>query len=151
MTNDSEDYIDEFADVEADSSSLESPSSADANGSTSTGGDGGLASGGLMLSVSARALSRLREILQEKPLGSCVRLKVSAGGCAGWSYDFALEESSQTGDLLLAEGLLAIDVFTAAMLTGSEVDWEESLSGSSFVVRLNAVSSSCSCGVSFVK
>ena len=80
-----------------------------------------------------------------------LRVSVSAGGCSGFQYGFALEETAAEDDLVIEAGpaRVYIDAVSLDLLAGSELDWNEALIGAHFTVRNPQAVSGCGCGVSF--
>jgi len=80
-----------------------------------------------------------------------LRVSVSGGGCSGFQYGFTLDDTTSEDDLALERdgARLLIDEMSLALLQGSQIDWEESLEGSTFVIRNPNATSSCGCGTSF--
>ena len=101
--------------------------------------------------VAPGAAQRIAEILAGQPSGKFVRLAVNAGGCSGFSYAFDLDDRREADDVLFGqEGAgLVVDPASLDLLSGSVVDFEESLSGSAFKVKNPNATSGCGCGTSF--
>lgn len=80
-----------------------------------------------------------------------LRLSVQGGGCSGFSYGIALDGEFQPGDMVFeCHGVqVVVDEASIELLRGTEVDFVEDLSGSSFVFRNPNASSTCGCGSSF--
>jgi iron-sulfur cluster insertion protein len=80
-----------------------------------------------------------------------LRLSVQGGGCSGFSYGITLDAEMQPGDKLFeSHGVqIVVDDVSIDLLKGTEVDFVEDLSGSSFVLRNPNASSTCGCGNSF--
>lgn len=80
-----------------------------------------------------------------------LRVYVQGGGCSGFSYAFTLEEEPQEDDMRWAQpGFeLLVDPFSAPLLEGATVDWQENLYGSQFVVQNPKATATCGCGSSF--
>lgn len=80
-----------------------------------------------------------------------LRVSVSAGGCSGFQYGFALEDAAGEDDLVVEAGgvRVFIDAVSLDLLAGSELEWNDSLIGAHFVVRNPQAVSGCGCGVSF--
>jgi iron-sulfur cluster insertion protein len=102
-----------------------------------------------LLTDAARA--RIRDVVAEEDGHDILRVFVQGGGCAGFSYGFSLDEALQQDDLeMVAEGFrVVVDPFSAALIEGATVDWEESVTGSRFVIRNPNAKSTCGCGASF--
>jgi len=102
--------------------------------------------------VTARAGRQAAAIaLREGRPGAALRVSVSAGGCSGFQYGFALDEAVAADDLVIeAEGArVVIDAVSLDLLAGSELDWNEALIGAHFIVQNPQAVSGCGCGVSF--
>jgi iron-sulfur cluster insertion protein len=80
-----------------------------------------------------------------------LRVSVSAGGCSGFQYGFALEDAAAADDLVIEAGAarVYIDAVSLDLLAGAELDWNEALIGAHFTVRNPQAVSGCGCGVSF--
>jgi iron-sulfur cluster insertion protein len=96
------------------------------------------------------ARERLAGVVAEERVPH-LRVFVQGGGCAGFSYGFMLEHEAQEDDLVLNEqGFnVFVDPFTAPLLQGATLDWEESIRGSQFVIRNPNAVTTCGCGSSF--
>ena len=103
------------------------------------------------VTVSSRAAKRIAAILASEPAPSMLRLTVTGGGCSGFSYNFALDETRMDDDLLVEEGgaKILIDPVSLDFLAGSEIDFTDDLMGQAFKVNNPNATSSCGCGTSF--
>ena len=103
------------------------------------------------VTVSSRAAKRIAAILASEPAPAMLRLAVTGGGCSGFSYNFALDETRMDDDLLVEEGgaKILIDPGSLDFLAGSEIDFTDDLMGQAFKVNNPNATSSCGCGTSF--
>jgi len=103
------------------------------------------------VTVSARAARRIAEILNSEPAPAMLRVAVTGGGCSGFQYNFAIEDSRQDDDLVVErEGAtVLIDPVSLDFLKGAEIDFVDDLIGQSFKVNNPNATSSCGCGTSF--
>src|ERR1700712_3961999 len=110
-----------------------------------------LTSSPLAVTVSSRAAKRIAAILASEPAPAMLRLAVTGGGCSGFSYNFALDETRMDDDLLVEEGgaKILIDPVSLDFLAGSEIDFTDDLMGQAFKVNNPNATSSCGCGTSF--
>ena len=102
--------------------------------------------------VTPRAAAQVAEIAaREGKPGAGLRLAVDAGGCSGFQYRFAIEETPAEDDLIVAEGegRVFVDPVSLELLAGSELDWTEALIGAHFAVKNPQAVSACGCGTSF--
>jgi len=104
------------------------------------------------ISFTASAVDKVRELLTEAGDDKlALRIFVSGGGCAGFQYGFAFDEQAADDDWAYdnAGAKLVLDPMSLQYLVGAEVDYEESLEGSRFVIKNPNAGSTCSCGSSF--
>jgi iron-sulfur cluster assembly accessory protein len=102
--------------------------------------------------VTPRAAAEVAAIARrEGRPDSGLRVSVSAGGCSGFQYGFALEDAAAEDDLVVEAGgtRVFIDAVSLDLLAGAELEWNEALIGAHFVVRNPQAVSGCGCGVSF--
>ena len=80
-----------------------------------------------------------------------LRVSVDGGGCSGFQYAFAFDESVNDDDTVIEKNgaTMLVDVTSMQYLNGSEVDYLEGLEGSRFVVNNPNAKSTCGCGSSF--
>jgi iron-sulfur cluster insertion protein len=80
-----------------------------------------------------------------------LRVYVSGGGCSGMQYGFSFEEGVSEEDTTVeTDGVtLLVDPASLQYLAGAEIDYQDGLEGSRFVIKNPNASSSCSCGSSF--
>ncbi|HQX06957.1 MAG TPA: iron-sulfur cluster insertion protein ErpA [Zoogloea sp.] len=80
-----------------------------------------------------------------------LRVYVSGGGCSGFQYGFSFDEVANEDDLRIEQAgvTLLIDSMSTQYLMGAEIDYEDSLEGSRFVIRNPNATSTCGCGSSF--
>ncbi len=80
-----------------------------------------------------------------------LRLTISGGGCAGFSYGFSLDRETHGDDVAFQhQGVtVLIDMVSLQLLGGAEIDFVQDLMGESFQVRNPNATSTCGCGTSF--
>ncbi len=80
-----------------------------------------------------------------------LRIFVSGGGCSGFEYGFTFDDDVKDTDTVVESfGVpLLVDQMSMDMLKGSEVDYQTSLQGESFVIKNPNAGSTCGCGKSF--
>jgi len=105
-----------------------------------------------MIQLSDNAVSKVREILDsQEPKPAGLRISVVGGGCSGFSYSMAFENSPGMLDKTYNYDGLQVFVDQASLLylDGAEVDYVETLEGSGFKFNNPNVKSTCGCGSSF--
>jgi len=104
-----------------------------------------------VISVTPVAAEKVRELItQENDPTLGHRIFVAGGGCSGLQYGMTLDEE-QEGDTLIAMGdfKIFIDEMSIQYISGSEVDYVDSLMGAGFTVNNPNAVSTCGCGHSF--
>jgi iron-sulfur cluster insertion protein len=101
--------------------------------------------------LTASAAARVAAIAAKQSRAAQLRLAVDGGGCAGFTYRFALADAVDADDLVTRTDAaeLVVDSISHDLLRGSVVDFVESLGGASFQVRNPNAASGCGCGASF--
>jgi len=105
-----------------------------------------------MIQLTPTAIGKVKEILgAQEPAPAGLRISVVGGGCSGFSYSMAFENTpgllDKTYDF---EGLkVFIDQASMLYLDGARVDYVESMEGSGFKFDNPQVKSTCGCGSSF--
>ena len=81
----------------------------------------------------------------------CLRLRVTAGGCSGFSYRLSFEGSPEPEDLVMkAYGLtVLVDPKSAPIVAGSTLEFSDALLGGGFKVNNPQAVHECACGESF--
>ena len=101
-----------------------------------------------IFTITPAAKSRLKEILYEKEY---LRVKVDAGGCSGFSYEFNITDKyDPDNDLKVEDERVITDRDSLELIGGSVIDYRKELIRSSFVIAENPhATGGCSCGTSF--
>lgn len=105
-----------------------------------------------MIQLTERAVGKVQEILdQQEPKPAGLRISVVGGGCSGFSYSMAFENTPNMLDKTYSFNGLKVFVDQASLLylEGAEVDYVESLEGAGFKFNNPNVKSTCGCGSSF--
>ena len=102
------------------------------------------------VSLTESAAKRVANIAEKQGKPPILRLSVDGGGCAGFSYNFALGSPEPHDARSVTDGVtLVVDPVSLDLLAGSAVDYVEDLGGSSFKVTNPKAASGCGCGSSF--
>lgn len=105
-----------------------------------------------MITLTETAVGKVKEILSsQEPKPEGLRISVVGGGCSGFSYSMAFENSPGMLDKTYNFDGLKVFIDQASMLylDGAEVDYVETLEGSGFKFNNPQVKSTCGCGSSF--
>ena len=95
------------------------------------------------------AKEHMSQMLEEHQRNA-VKLALQGGGCAGFKYDWTLEDAPGKDDEVidLPNGKFLIDSMSIMYLIGSTVDYKKEVFGSYFDIRNPASTSICGCGES---
>jgi len=102
--------------------------------------------------IDPEVFRRLEEInAEEGALPLSLRVAVLGGGCSGFSYEFALVNRAEDGDLQLkGKGQrVLIDEVSLPFLSSAVIAYEDSLVAQRFVIKNPNAVSTCGCGTSF--
>src|SRR6476659_11136522 len=105
-----------------------------------------------MITLTPGAVSKVQEILSmQDPKPAGLRISVVGGGCSGFSYSMAFENTPGMLDKTYKFGDLQLFIDQASLLylDGVQVVYVETLEGSGFKFNNPNVKSTCGCGSSF--
>ncbi len=105
-----------------------------------------------MITLTEAAANQLQSLLAQKDLpDQGLRVFVQAGGCAGFQYGMSYENAAREDDAVIEnEGVrLFVDPFSAQLLAGARIDYQDTLMGTGFQVDNPNAVASCACGISF--
>ena len=98
------------------------------------------------------AANKVKALIEEEGNNELkLRVFVSGGGCSGFQYGFTFDEVKNDDDTAMEKNgvTLLIDAMSYQYLVGAEIDYQESIEGSQFVIKNQNASSTCGCGSSF--
>tara|TARA_R110000764_G_scaffold60231_6_gene129521 strand:+ start:713 stop:1066 length:354 start_codon:yes stop_codon:yes gene_type:complete len=104
------------------------------------------------LVFSDNAVSKVRNLIEEEGNDRLsLRVFVTGGGCSGFQYGFTFDDELAEDDTIVERGgvKLIVDPMSFQYLAGSEVDYQEGLEGSRFVINNPNAATTCGCGSSF--
>ena len=105
-----------------------------------------------VLSLSNAAAAKLAELTKDEPNPAIgLRVYVYSGGCSGYRYGMMLEDQPTADDNVLhASGVrVYIDANSVPLISGSQIDYVDTLMGAGFTVSNPNATSGCGCGSSF--
>jgi iron-sulfur cluster assembly protein len=105
-----------------------------------------------MVTLTPKAAIALKALLEKKQASpsSGLRLAIERGGCAGLAYTMKVSEPTEGDTLVELDGarvLIAAD--SMENLSGSMLDYSDSLSDAGFKITNPNAARSCGCGTSF--
>ena len=105
-----------------------------------------------VLSLTDAAATKLRELTAEETNPDIgLRVYVYSGGCSGYRYGMMLEDAPSPEDKAFeVNGVhVYVDGQSIELLTGSQIDYVDTLMGAGFTVNNPNAVSGCGCGSSF--
>ena len=103
------------------------------------------------LTLTPAAAKRVAWIADRQTKPAILRLSVEGGGCSGFQYKFDLADAPNADDSVSeTDGVkLVVDPVSLDLVSGSVVDFVESLGGAAFRVENPQAAAGCGCGSSF--
>ena len=98
------------------------------------------------------AANKVKDLINEEGNEELkLRVFVTGGGCSGFQYGFTFDEETNEDDTAMQKNgvTLLIDPMSYQYLIGAEIDYQENLEGSQFVIKNPNATSTCGCGSSF--
>jgi iron-sulfur cluster assembly protein len=106
-----------------------------------------------MIQLTDTAISKVAEIMaQQEPKPQGLRISVVGGGCSGFQYSMAFENSKMPLDKEYKFGgdlRVFVDQASMLYLDNCRVDYVETMEGAGFKFENPNVESTCGCGSSF--
>jgi iron-sulfur cluster insertion protein len=80
-----------------------------------------------------------------------LRVFVQGGGCSGFQYGFTFDDAVNEDDTSFEKNgvTLLVDSMSFQYLVGAEIDYNEDINGSQFVIKNPNATTTCGCGSSF--
>lgn len=106
-----------------------------------------------MVTLTDLAASKIKDYVegQKKSIDDAgLRVGVKGGGCSGFTYSLAIDESRDGDHIFENNGIkILVDDLSFGYVDDSEVDFIDGLTGAGFQVNNPNVVAACGCGSSF--
>jgi len=104
-----------------------------------------------VVTITPHAAGKVREMMEEQgALNKGLRVFVTGGGCAGYSYGMAFDERGEDDTVAEVEGVdVLVDSDSLPILEGAVVDYIDDLTGAGFTIQNPNAVKTCGCGHSF--
>ena len=100
--------------------------------------------------IAARKVEEFLSTQEDTAADAGLRVAVRGGGCSGFQYALALDETRDGDKVFEDHGIrLIVDEASLQYVDGSVVDFKESMMGAGFEVNNPNVVAACGCGSSF--
>ena len=107
----------------------------------------------MAITLTDKAATKVKELFKQQgsPEGTGLRVTVVGGGCSGMSYQLAVETTPTSADKVFeSQGVkIFLDPKSALFVTGTEIDFQESIMGAGFAFKNPMAKGTCGCGTSF--
>ena len=105
------------------------------------------------ITLTALAVEKVAELIAAEGTDEVLALRVSVkpGGCSGFNYDMFFDSEFAADDVLREFGAVkvVVDAQSAELLTGSTLEYTDSLQGAGFHISNPNATRTCGCGNSF--
>jgi len=104
-----------------------------------------------MITLTERAAIQVKKVQEDTNASDkSLRVAVVGGGCSGLQYQLGFDDKAESDASFESNGItVLIDPQSATSLNGIEIDYAETLEGSSFVFNNPNATGGCGCGKSF--
>lgn len=105
-----------------------------------------------VIRVTEKAAAKARSLAaREGRPEACLRVRVVAGGCSGFSYELSFVDAPENSDHVIeVDGFrVLVDPASAPIVEGSTLDFNESLLGGGLKMHNPHAVHECACGDSF--
>ena len=103
-----------------------------------------------MITVTENAKNKITDLIIDNK-ESYLRISVQGGGCSGFTYNYEFVDGPEAGDfeIDLLTCKFVVDSMSLVYVAGTELDYEQDLSGSRLSLVNPNEKNSCGCGKSF--
>ncbi len=106
-----------------------------------------------VIAVSEGAARKARQLAtKEGRPDACLRVRVLAGGCSGFTYELSFAEAPDEGDAVVEapDGFrVLVDPISQPIVEGSTLDFDDALMGGGLKMLNPRATHECACGESF--
>jgi iron-sulfur cluster assembly accessory protein len=103
-----------------------------------------------MIKLTDSAVSQVSKMLSEKEKGMLLRIFIEPGGCSGFEYGMSVDFPKEGDEVSEYKNIrYAVAGDSLDYLSGSEVHFDDGLTGKGFEIRNPNAQSTCGCGKSF--
>jgi iron-sulfur cluster assembly accessory protein len=105
-----------------------------------------------MITVTPVAAEKIKGIktAQQASEDTGLRIRVVGGGCSGFQYRLGFDAAQPGDQVFEQDGVkVVVDPKSFLYLSGTEIDYVDSLTGAGFTLKNPNAKGSCGCGSSF--
>jgi iron-sulfur cluster assembly protein/iron-sulfur cluster insertion protein len=105
------------------------------------------------ITLTSVAVEKVAELIAAEGAAEALSLRVAvkSGGCSGFNYDMYFDSEIAADDIVRTYGEVSVvvDPESAELLSGSTLDFTDSLQGAGFHITNPNATRTCGCGNSF--
>ena len=103
-----------------------------------------------MITLTEEAKTKVSAMLSDEDDSKALRVFIEPGGCSGFEYGMSIDSPKEGDHCEQISGLqVAVCPDSIDYLKGSEIHFDDGLSGKGFEIRNPNAESTCGCGTSF--
>ncbi len=103
-----------------------------------------------MISLTLEAAKQIEKMSSDSDSDNILRIFIEPGGCSGFEYGMSMDKPRETDQLGESQGVrFAVDGESLEYLSGTEIHFDDGLTGKGFEIRNPNAQSTCGCGKSF--
>ena len=103
-----------------------------------------------MISLTEEAAKQIQNMSKDAEDGKLLRIFIEPGGCSGFEYGMSMDHPKTTDQLGESQGVnFAVDGDSMEYLSGTEIHFDDGLTGKGFELRNPNAQTTFGCGKSF--
>jgi len=104
----------------------------------------------LMITLTTEAQEKILSMISSAGEGKSLRFFIEPGGCSGFEYGMSIDTPKENDHFETISGVpVSVCSESFEYLKGSEIHFDDGLSGKGFEIRNPNAESTCGCGKSF--
>lgn len=104
----------------------------------------------IMITLTKEAAVKIDSMSEDSESGKILRIFIEPGGCSGFEYGMSMDIPKNTDEMGECHGVkFAVDGDSSEYLKGTEIHFDDGLSGKGFELRNPNAQTTCGCGKSF--
>jgi iron-sulfur cluster assembly accessory protein len=103
-----------------------------------------------MIKLTIEAAKEIERMSKDSDSDKLLRIFIEPGGCSGFEYGMSIDQAKDSDQLGESQGVqFAVDGESVEYLSGTEIHFDDGLSGKGFEIRNPNAQTTCGCGKSF--
>ena len=103
-----------------------------------------------MITLTLEAAKEIQRMSKDADSSKLLRIFIEPGGCSGFEYGMSMDQPKSSDELGESQGVeFAVDGDSLEYLSGTEIHFDDGLSGKGFEIRNPNAQTTFGCGKSF--